>query len=237
MIAPMAVVDLMTRPVYGMAEIDALCRIAPGTARRWIDGYTRANRTYPPIVRIEHTGEELVTWGEFVEVRLLAEYRDTGVPIQNLRPVVSRLRDELGVQHPLAVARQWLTPEGRQLVQRIQADEKLPKGLQLVREIATGQVALSTEVAHFVDTAELGEDALSPVIRVHPLGRDRPVVIDPMRRSGAPTVGAVPTDVILEQFVTGSFPSEIAQDFDLTEADVVAALQFEAGNAVDLRSA
>ena len=39
--------------------------------RRVID----AGETYPPVVREEPTGDEAVTWGEFVETRLLSEYQ------------------------------------------------------------------------------------------------------------------------------------------------------------------
>ena len=57
-------------------------------ARRWIDGYQRNSRAYPPIVREETTGADVVTWGEFVEARLLASYREAGVPMLRMRPVV-----------------------------------------------------------------------------------------------------------------------------------------------------
>src|SRR4051794_5555424 len=83
-----AVIELMHRPVYGMAEVDLLCGLYSGTAKRWIDGYKRGRRTYAPVVRLVSSGEDLVTWGEFVETRLLAQYRDADVPIQHMRPVV-----------------------------------------------------------------------------------------------------------------------------------------------------
>ena len=74
--------DLMERPVYGLSQVDQLLALSPGTARRWIDGYVRQGRTYAPVIRPEATGAEIVTWGEFVEARLLAEYRDRGLSLQ-----------------------------------------------------------------------------------------------------------------------------------------------------------
>lgn len=56
----------------------------------------RAGKTYPPVIRPERTGEEIVTWGEFIEARLLAEYRDEGV---------QKLREELNTRYPLASAK------------------------------------------------------------------------------------------------------------------------------------
>ena len=70
------VVDLLERPLYGLPQVDRILGLRTGTAKRWIDGYHRGGKDYPPIVREEATGVDIATWGEFVETRLLAEYRD-----------------------------------------------------------------------------------------------------------------------------------------------------------------
>jgi hypothetical protein len=49
-----------------------------GTAKRWIDGYDTGGKHYDPVVREQTTCEDAVTWGEFVETRLLSEYRSSG---------------------------------------------------------------------------------------------------------------------------------------------------------------
>lgn len=90
-------VDLLSRPTYGLAQIDSLLGLQAGTARRWIDGYRRGGKLYDPVVRERGTGEEVATWGEFIETRLLAEYRDAGVPMIRMRPAVEALREELKV--------------------------------------------------------------------------------------------------------------------------------------------
>ena len=77
--------ELLDRPVYGLTQVDELLGLRTGTARRWIDGYVRRDRVYPPVVRVTSTGEDLVTWGEFTETRLLAEFRDAGVPEELLQ--------------------------------------------------------------------------------------------------------------------------------------------------------
>jgi hypothetical protein len=55
------IADLLDRPVYGIGQVDGLVGLSGGTARRWIEGYSRGDRTYPPVVREEPTGSELVT--------------------------------------------------------------------------------------------------------------------------------------------------------------------------------
>ncbi|MGH3711554.1 MAG: hypothetical protein ACRDRQ_26400 [Pseudonocardiaceae bacterium] len=109
------VVSMLERPVYSYAEIDRLLRLTPGTAKRWIDGYKRAGRVYEPVVRQERTGSPWVTWGEFVETRLLFEFRSS-VPMIKLRPVVEWLRERASRDYPLAYARPFLAPEGKELL-------------------------------------------------------------------------------------------------------------------------
>src|SRR5437016_3295836 len=96
------IVDLLERPVYGFSQVDWLLGLSPGTARRWIDGYSRAGATYAPVIRIEPTGDELVTWGEFVETRFLAGYRQAGVSLVHMRPAVDKLRERFATPYPLA---------------------------------------------------------------------------------------------------------------------------------------
>src|SRR5262245_50114045 len=116
----MTPIDLLARPVYGMAQVDRILGLHPGTAQRWIDGYTRAGRQYAPVVRVDSTGEDRVTWGEFSETRLLAEFRGAGARMIRMRPAVEKLREDLDTPYPLAFARPWVDPNGRELVLRAQ---------------------------------------------------------------------------------------------------------------------
>src|SRR5262249_18486788 len=109
------VVSMLARPVYNYAEADRLLRLTPGTAKRWIDGYERAGRGDEPVVRQERTGSSWVAWGEFVETRLLSEFRSS-VPMIKLRPVVEWLRERVDRDYPLAYARPFLAPEGKELL-------------------------------------------------------------------------------------------------------------------------
>ena len=39
-------------------------------------------------------GSDVVTWGEFVETRLIAEYRSRGIAVVRMRPAIMALRRE-----------------------------------------------------------------------------------------------------------------------------------------------
>lgn len=92
MLARMSVVAILDHEVYVYAEVDRLIGLRGGTARRWINGYRRGGRFYDPILRVSPRETEWVTWGEFVETRILAEYRDKNVPTPRLRAAVESLR-------------------------------------------------------------------------------------------------------------------------------------------------
>jgi uncharacterized protein (DUF433 family) len=217
--------SLLDRPTYGFAEVDTLLRLTPGTARRWIDGYERHGRRYDPVVRAEPFRNEIVTWGEFVEARLLAEYRDAGVPMQRLRPAVMRLREEFG-SYPLALAEPFLEVEGRELVRAIQGEVHLEEPLQFV-VLRNDQVMLADRSRRFIDVAEYSENGVRVVVRLHPLPDLREVVFDPLRRAGQPVVRAVPTDVIAEQLRAGDSVATIVEAYELEPAQVEAAIRYE----------
>jgi uncharacterized protein (DUF433 family) len=220
----MSVIDLLDRPVYGISQVDRLLNLRSGTARRWIDGYWRDGNFYQPIVRQETTGESLVTWGEFVETRLLAEYRDAGVRIGNLRGAVIDLRRNFG-NYPLARARPFLEPFGKQLVLQAQESVDLDADLQLVVLGSNGQLLLSDKVTDFVAAVEYDDEGRAARLRPDPA--IPAVMIDPLRSSGDPVVRSVPTEVIAEQIRAGDSEEWIAELYDLELDQVLAAVRFE----------
>jgi len=112
--------SLLDRAIYSYADVDRLVGLHSGTARRWLEGYEGLGRFYDPVLRQEPSGSDAVTWGEMVEARLLAEFRDRKLPVQRMRPAIGRLREEFG-PYPLAHARPFLEVEGRELVQIVQS--------------------------------------------------------------------------------------------------------------------
>ncbi len=222
------VIDLLNRRVYGMLQVDRLLGLKNGTAQRWIDGYTRGSRQYAPIVRPESTGDELVTWGEFVEARFLASYRELDVPILRIRPVVEKLREQLNTPYPLAQAR--LYAASRELVRVIQDQTNLDEPLQIVVE-RNGQMHLTAPALDFVGSVQF-DDAKSGVVRtMTPDQREPEVMLDPVRGFGEPTIDGIRTDILAELARAGDPPEMIAEIYGLSVEQVLAAGRFERGRA------
>lgn len=222
--------DLLERRLYSLAQTDRLLGLRNGTAKRWIEGYWRKPTFYPPVVRPEPTGDETVTWGEFVETRLLAEYRSQKVPMNRLRPAVERLRERFQTKYPLAHAKPYLDVAGRELVLEIQDSVGLDRHLHLV-VVRNDQVVLAEPAERFSESATFREhDGVVELLR--PATDIYEVEIDPLRRFGEPVVRAVPTEVIAEQFQAGDAYEAIASLYDLPLQHVQAAVRYELRRAV-----
>jgi len=226
-------VQLLDRRVYGLSQVDRLLGLKGGTARRWLEGYVRAGREYPPVVRVAPTGDEIVTWGEFVETRLLAEYRDAGLPMVRMRPAVERLREQFNTKYPLAHARPFADVEGKELVLRAQEDVGLESQLHLV-VVRSGQLILSPQTDRFVKSVEYADDIAE---RLHPLPDLANVVMDPLRQFGEPVVRSVRTETLAEQFRAGDHIEMIAELYELPTAHVEEAIRYEMLRAMPLTGA
>lgn len=232
------VVSLLDRPVYTFREVDRLLGLNQGTARRWIDGYKRGSRTYPPIVREQQTSDPWVTWGEFTETRLLSEYRDIDdVKIKKLRTVVDELRRETGRRYPLAYAQPFLVAEGREILMRAQRAAGLGDDLLVV--VRSGQMAshleLSPRAQRFRQAATFAADpdaADGPQIAVRFRADPRypDIAVDPAQRSGRPTVAgrSILVTTLADMILGGDSVEDVAEWYDLGIDQVQQAVDFTA---------
>ncbi len=222
------VINLLDRRVYGIAQVDRILGLTSGTARRWIDGYKRGGREFAPVVRPSATRDETVTWGEFIETRLLAEYRDAGVPLIRMRPAIVRLREELGTLYPLASAKAWLRPEGRELIGQIQDEVGLERRLRIVIRNGQGLFDWSEQALDFQRSAQWTGSGVDAELRaIRPVSAIQDVLIDPLRSFGEPVVRGVRTDVIAELVRAGDTPDMIAELYELPRALIDAAVRYE----------
>lgn len=216
--------SLLQRPVYGITEAAGLLGLRPDRTRAWLDGYERQGVSYPPVIRSEHTGDEIVTWGEFVELGYVREYRRKGVPLQRLRPVIDELRREFATPYPLATSRPYVY--GKELVLELQERTDLPAAIAIV--VRSGQqILLTDEAKRFFGKVEFDHAGAGEARRLLPAGQASPVVIDPLVRFGRPAVAGVATERLWELFDAGETLEEIADGYELMPHLVGAAVAYE----------
>lgn len=214
--------SLLDRAIYSYPDVDRLVGLHEGTAKRWLEGYTRAGKFYDPVLREEPTGSDSVTWGEMVESRLLAEYRSRDVPVQRLRPAIVALRGEFG-RYPLAHARPFLDVEGRELVRVVQDRVGLERSLQLV-VVRNGQLVLAVPAEQFQSAVGYVDDE---VAHIKPDSRTPDVLMDPRRAFGQPAIRGVMTESLAEDYRAGSNREALADLYDLSLEQVDEAIRFE----------
>lgn len=220
MLADMPVLAMLDRDVYLYGEVDRIVGLRVGTARRWINGYERSGRYYDPILRIEPRDTEWATWGEFVETRILAEYREE-VHTRRLRPAIVALRQEYRSDYPLAYVQPYLSVVNRDLT--IAGDEDT----RVV--VRTGQMILG-DGWPVIEQSQLATDARGEnFVAEMPPDIDFPgIVVNPNRYSGQPTFKGrrVSVATIAGMVRAGEAETDLAADYALSLAQVTDAVAF-----------
>ncbi len=227
------IVSLLERPVYTYREVDRLLGLNPDTAKRWINGYRRNGREYEPIVREKPTDATWVTWGEFIETRLLSEYRDVNeIKIIRMRRVVAELREYYHRRYPLAYSRPFVKVEDRQVLARVQEETGLDSQVWMV--VDTAQYTLSPRTDRFFHATTYGpdpdaadqDDDVAIEVTIDPRYPD--VKLNPLLRSGRPTVAGrnIHIATLAGMVLDGDPVSKVADWYDLSEDQVQQAVDF-----------
>lgn len=217
----MSPVELLARPLYQVTDAARLLHMPSSTLRYWVDG----DHKRPPVLREQATGDLTLTWGEFAEAGLLREDRIRDVSRQHLRIVIGILREEFGVPYPLAHCKPFIGPN-RRLVIAAQQQDGLPTEDAIVWQSEDGQLVLRDKVALYLDRVEFEEDD-GPARRIYSVGKDTPILIDPKRSSGSPTVRGVRTEALVELVEAGEPIEQVAEDVNLDPKELRAALAYE----------
>jgi uncharacterized protein (DUF433 family) len=220
-------VTVLDREVYSMGEAARLLGVRTQKLRGWIDGYSRGATAYGPVIRPERTGNEAVTWGEFVEAGYLRAYRVRGVSLQRMRQVVQGLRDRCGLPYPLAHSDLYLF--GQDVVLEVEEEVGLGRDLSMLRP-HDGQLVLAPKAREFFETVAFAPAASGgEALRIFPDRTAPPVVIDPLRQFGSPVVRSTRTENLYELFRAGDSIASIAHGYRLPISDVEAAIRYESG--------
>jgi uncharacterized protein (DUF433 family) len=143
-----------------------------------------------------------------------------------LRRFIDELRRELHIRYPLAHVQPFVSAH-RRLVLELQKMAGLPPEFGLVLEVTSGQLLLGRAAESFMEHVEFSEEGENPAVRIFPAGKESPVVIDPRRSFGAPSIRGIRTEALTELIDAGEPPEEVAENFDLPVELVKAAVAYE----------
>lgn len=209
--------DRLKLPTYGVSEAARFADITGQTIRNW---QKLSNRPSPLGPR--ESGKAL-SYLQLIELAVVAAARDSGVPLWAIRQTREYMRKEFDADFPFA--RYRFKTDGKKLwIDYIDVIGKKGRG-KLLEVSGKGQLAW-TEIIGRLQEFEY-DKGLGLAVRWHVAGRQSPVIIDPRIRFGAPSVEGVPTRLLRARWDAGETPDEIADDFDMSERFVLAALEFE----------
>ncbi len=214
--------ERLTARLYGYAEADRLAGVSRGTARRWIEGYSYRRGdgvrvTRPPVTAGRESPRGGVSFTDLVEIVAIGAFKSRGFSVSTIRRIVENCQTSFGERYPLST--QTFKVGGRDVF------VSLDSGLHDVLH-RQGAVAWDQILAPFLDTLDY-RDAFA--CRWWPLGRSKPIVIDPDYGFGLPVIAesGVRTEIIRERFEVGDSIDQIAYDFNVKADQVQSAIQFE----------
>ncbi len=210
-------------PNYQIGEAARYAQISPQTVRSWHQGdesrtlSRRANRTS-------------LSYLQLIEVAVVAAMRKSGITLKTIRSARDYVQKQLHSEYPFAEYK--FKADGKSLFMDFQQIAgKKGKGM-LLRPDRNGQLAWADIIGR-LDQFDYERGKLA--IKWHLAGRNSPVVIDPKVAFGAPSVKGIATWVLKGRWEAGEDILEIANDFNLKEREVVAALKFEQINMNESR--
>ncbi len=211
-------------PLYSEAEAARLLRLPQATLHYWLEGKSHRGHTYPPVIRVDATGDRTLTWDEFIEAAMLRQYRRVeNIPMRELRLAIDDLRKRFDCLYPLSRLRPWVD-EGTLILREVQERAGLPAEYCFVAAVG-GQLMLLPAAESFVRRVDwVGNDP--GAWRPHDDAAS-PVRIRPDLRFGRPSVAGVSTEVVWEHLEADESPEEVAEQFDLKVGQVRWAYAYE----------
>lgn len=210
-------------PLYTLGEAARIVDVPTSTLTTWARGHVRRFPDRPDV-----TGEPVLTcflptsFGQpsipfigLVEGLVLAAVRQSGVPMQRIRPALNEIQKQIGLKHALASRR--LYTDGAELLfdyaQRHQSESSGPITRDLV-VVRNGQRVFATVVEQYLQRIQYGPDGYATIIRV-PAYRSAEVVADPGRSFGAPIFerGGARVSDVLERFWAGESLEDLSGEF------------------------
>ncbi|MEO8696317.1 MAG: DUF433 domain-containing protein [Acidimicrobiales bacterium] len=222
-----------TRPLYTSAEAARLVGVPTSTFVSWAKGYVR-RQSNGRVVQ----GAAIVTSIDAVapmpsipfvglaEGLVLAAVRESGVPLQRVRPALDALAKELGVEHALATKR--LYTDGAEILFDYSSTGRR-SGAAEVGELVVvrnNQRVFSEVVQRYLRRLEYSNDGYARLVRP-PAYKLADVVCDPDRSFGRPIFakGAVRVDDVLGRFDAGESLVDLSADFGVPIAELEDALR------------
>lgn len=215
-----------TKPLYTVTEAAEYLGVPRATFDTWVRGYVRRPAGRKPVkgdalLTSIPGGRLTVPFVGLAEGMVLAAFRETGIPLQRIRPALEQLEQDMGVEH--ALASNHLYTDGAEVLFDY-AEASGDKQLRLLTVVRSGQRVFHDIISDYLTRIEYDGGWASRLTL--PTTKEQLLVADPERAFGQPIFihgGARLADVI-GRIEAGEEPNAVADDYGVPLTDVQAAL-------------
>lgn len=223
----MANPSLLGAGIYRIPQAARLTGVSAARIRRWMRGYDfrgkKERRHSDPVWAGELgalDGKLAVGFRDLLEIRFVDAFLKEGVSWKTMRTAHAAAKEKLGSDHPFCTHR--FATDGREIL----LEQARALGDTCLVDITNDQQEFENIVQPFLRELDF-EDGFA---RWWPLGKDRSVVVDPVRNLGQPTVAGagVPTRVLARSVKSNGSIEAVAHWFEVDAREVQDAVEFEA---------
>ncbi len=215
-----------TVPLYTVSEAASYLGVPRSTFDTWVRGYVR-RPTQGKVVQgrallTSVPGDRLtIPFVGLAEGMVLAAFRETGLPLQRIRPALERLDKEMGLEH--ALASKHLYTDGAELLFDY-AESQGDKQLRLLTVVRSGQRVFHDVIDQYLKRIEYDGGWASRLTL--PITEEPILVADPERSFGQAIFahGAARLTDVIGRIDAGEDEQAVADDYGAPLADVQAAL-------------
>ena len=232
-------VDKFETPLYTVAEASRYLGVSTSTFRDWARGYTRRSATnvvrgLPVVTTVsgQPVGSASIPFVGLAEGMVLAGMREAGVPMQRIRPALTRLRDEFGLDHVLASKR--LYTDGAEVLYDFGQESGREDAEAVMRlvVVTNNQYVFTEIVAQYLKRIDFASDGYAELIRL-PSYQRAEVMVSPRRGFGQPVFerGGARVEDALGLFWAGESLATVAEEYGVPEDQLEDALRVASRNA------
>lgn len=223
--------DLIGIGLYTAPEAEKLIGVPAARIRRWLLGYAyqRGGERHwsdplwqPQVPRL---GKEVeLGFRDLLELRFVDAFTKAGLSLQAIRKALGVAQEVTGVHHPFATAR--FRTDGRSIFLRVAgelADGTEPVLIDLLKR----QYALNRMLEPSLK--DLDFDDTGAASRWWPVGRTKPIVLDPAQAFGRPIIAdaGVTTRALADAVVVEGTVEQVARLYEVSVSAVRNAVAFE----------
>jgi uncharacterized protein (DUF433 family) len=221
------------RPLYTLSEAASYVGVPRSTFDTWVHGYQRRPPGKSPVrgealVTSRPGGDLTIPFVGLAEGMVLAAFRETGLPMQRIRPALDRLRQEQGLAH--ALASEHLYTDGAEIFYDY-ARQTHDKPLRLLTVVSSGQRVFHEVIDRYLKRITYRDGWAARLVL--PITEEPLLLADPDRAFGQPIFlrGGGRLADVRNRVAAGEDEAAVAEDYGVPLEDVRAALAPQAATA------